>query len=166
MAYPAEKRAEVRAVYVYERLPMRDVAKKCGVPIATAQRWKAQDCKEGDDWVRARAASRLVNGGLGDMTAEVLEDFILMFQSTMDAVKAEPDMPALQKAEIMSRLADAYTKTMKAAGGTEPKIARLSVAMEVLELLAGFIRDQYPDELERFVAILEPFGSKVSQEFA
>jgi len=165
MAHPARIRDAVRGAYVHDRLSLKASASKAGVSYHTARRWKIEAARHGDDWDRARAASRMAAGGLGDITARVLEDFALLFQATMDEIKENKEMPPEKKAESMSRLADAYTKTIKAAGAADPKMARLSIAMEVLESLARFIREQFPEDLERFVAILEPFGARVSEEF-
>ena len=164
MAHRAETRDAVRRYYVHERLPLRAAADKAGVSYHTARQWKqkARDC--GDDWDKARVASRMVAGGLGDITPQVLEDFILLFQATVEQIK-DGDIPAIQKAEAISRLSDAYTKTMKAAGGGDQKIAKLAVALQVLEELAKYIRDQYPEHLETFALILEPFGARVSEVF-
>lgn len=162
MAYSEEKRIAVRKSYVHQRMSLQQAADVNDVNYQTARTWKRKANDEGDDWDRARAASRMAGGGIGDMTAEVLEDFALLFQSTMTELK-EGDFNALQKAEVISRLSDAYTKTMKAAGGSNPKIAKLSIAMEVLDELAKFIRKNSPHDLERFAAILDPFGQHISK---
>ena len=40
MAHPGEKRAQLRGLYVYQRLAMEVACKKLGVPRSTANRWK------------------------------------------------------------------------------------------------------------------------------
>jgi hypothetical protein len=162
VAYPEEKKLAVRRSYVYQRLSLQHAADVNEVNYQTARAWKRKAADDGDDWDTARTASRMAGGGVGDMTAEVLEDFALLFQSTITELK-EGDFNALQKAEVISRLSDAYTKTMKAAGGSNPKIAKLSVAMEVLDELAKFIRKNSPQDLERFASILDPFGQHISR---
>lgn len=162
MAHPEEKRLAVRRSFIYDRKSLKHAADANSVSYQTARSWKRQAKQQGDDWDKSRAASRMAGGGLGDMSAEVLEDFALLFQSTIIELK-NGDFTAIQKAEVISRLSDAYTKTMKAAGGSNPKIAKLSVAMEVLEELSKFIRKNTPDDLERFVSILEPFGQHISK---
>lgn len=164
MAYSPEKVQAVRKLFVYERLALPDAAARCEVSYSAAQAWKKKAKKNGDDWDKARNASRMASGGLGDITNELLEDFALLFQSTIKDIK-EGQYNALEKAEAIARLSDSYTKTMKAAGGGNPKIAKLSIAMEVLSELAGFIKSDYPDDLERFARILEPFGVRVSEVF-
>lgn len=164
MAHSLETRNAVRRSFVAERLPLEAAAEKHGVSYNTARTWKRKAKGQGDDWDKARAASRMASGGLGDITTQLLEDFALLFQATVEEIK-DGKYDGLKKAEALSRLSDAYTKTMKAAGGGDPKIAKLSVALEVLEELANFIREKYPSDLERFAVILEPFGSRVSEVF-
>lgn len=164
MAHPQEIRRAVRTAYIRERLPLEAAAEKHGVSYATARTWKNKAKQDGDHWDKARVAGRMAEGGLGDVTAQVLEDFALLFQSTLEEIKTHDGDP-IEKSEAISRLADAYTKTMKAAGGGNSKIAQLAVAMKVLEELAKFIREQHPEQLETFVLLLEPFGQRVSEVF-
>lgn len=164
MAHAPETRNAVRGSYVYEHLPLEQAAEKHGVSYNTARTWKKRANLKGDNWDKARAAKRMADGGLGDITAQLLENFALLFTATVDEI-TDGEYDGLKKAEALSRLSDAYTKTMKAAGGGDARIAKLSVALEVLDLLAMFIRENYPGDLERFASILEPFGAKVSEAF-
>ncbi len=164
MAYSPEKIQAVRSAFVYERLPLPEAAERAGVSYSAAQAWKRKALQNKDDWDKARSASLLAAGGLGDKTDQIIENFALLFQSTMDAIR-EGEYDALKKAQAIAMLSDAYSKTMKAAGGGNPKIAKLSVAMEVLSEVAGFIKSDYPEDLERFARILEPFGTRVSEVF-
>lgn len=165
MAHSPERKTAVRRAYVVERLALQDAAERHGISYHTARNWKRRAAEEGDDWDKARTAHRMASGGLGDLTAEVLEDFAVLFQGTIEQLRNDDKASPQQKAEALSRLADAYNKTVKAAGASDPKIAKLAVALEVLELLAVFIRDQFPHDIERFVAILDPFGAKVNEVY-
>jgi transposase len=162
MAYPDEMRLAVRRSYVHARMSLQSAADANDVNYQTARTWKRKSQEDGDDWDKARAAARMAGGAIGDMTAEVLEDFALLFQETIGDVK-DGDYTALQKAEVISRLSDAYTKTMKAAGSANPRIAKLAVAMQVIEEFANYIRKKSPQDLQRFVALLEPFGQHISK---
>lgn len=165
MAHSQETRQAVRRSYVVERLSLEHAAERNGISYHTARAWKRAAKDLGDDWDRARTASRMAAGGLGDITNQVLEDFALLFQSTLDEIKGYEGEP-FRKAEAISRLSDAYAKTMKAAGAGNNAIAELAVALKVLEELAKFIREGYPEQLETFTAILEPFGQRLSEVFA
>jgi len=164
VAYPPEKRIELRGYYVFERLSLEAAVEKAGITYHTGRRWK-QDAKDmGDDWDRARSASRMAEGGLGDVTHQVIEDFVLLFQATVNDIKTG-DFDGIEKANALAKLSDAYTKTMKAAAGGNPQIARLSVALEVLKELSGFITDNYKDDLQRFTVILDAFAARASEVF-
>ncbi|MBI3771425.1 MAG: DUF1804 family protein [Gammaproteobacteria bacterium] len=164
MAHPQEIRAVVRRAYIFERLSLDAAADKADVSYGTARKWKREAAETGDDWDKARAASRLAESGSSAVTAQLLEDFVLLFQTTVEQIRDGAANP-LAKAQALSQLADAYTKTMKAAGGGDAKLAKLAVALEVIEELAKFIREHYPHQLEAFAAILEPFGQRVSEVF-
>ena len=101
-------------------------------------------------------------GGLGDLTAQLVEDFALLFQTTIEDIKQE-DTPGVEKAEAMARLTDSYSKMMAAAAKGSPKIAELSVALKVIQELSEFIRKDFPADLQRFSIILEPFGRYISK---
>jgi len=164
MAHSQETKSAVRASYVRDRLPLEQVAEKHGISYATVRSWKRKAKEAGDCWEKARVASRMANGTFGDITTELLEDLTLLFQTTITDIK-DKDISPLQKVEAISKLSDAYSKTIKAAGGGDQKIAKLAIAMQVLEELAKFIREGYPEQLEVFAAILEPFGQRVSEVF-
>lgn len=165
MAHSPEKRADVRRSYVGERLPLDAAAEKHGIAYNTARHWKRQAKEQGDDWDRARSAARMAAGGLGDLTTQVLEEFALLFQTTMEEVGSS-EVDGIQKAEAMSRLADAYTKTVKAAGGGDSKIGKLAVAMEMLERQVTFVQQHYPQHANALLEVLEPFGEELSRAYA
>jgi len=165
MAHKPETRNAVRSSYVHEHLPLDAACKKHDVSFNTGRTWKKRAKENGDDWDKARAANQMAKGGLGDITTQLLEDFTLLFKSTVEDITTG-EYDGLKKAEALSRLSDAYTKTMKAAAGGDPKIAKLSTALETLQLLANYIKEEHPDVLERFSLILEPFGAKVNEAFS
>ena len=163
--YDQTVRDTVRRCYVYQRQPIGAAAQAAGVTEQTARRWKLAARQAGDCWDKARAAARIATGGLGDLTARVIEDFALLFEATIEELKHAQDIDAARKAEALSRLSDAYIKTMKAAGAVDPQIGRLSIALQVLDELAKFIREHHPDQLLAFTNILEPFGGRLSEVF-
>jgi hypothetical protein len=162
MAHAPETRAAVRAGYIYQRLTVEQAAERQGVSIATARRWKAQDAVGGDDWDSARTASSMATQSTRTMVDMVLADFLTNYQATMEAVRGE-QMAALEKAEAMSRLADAFTKTMAAVAKASPELARYSVATEILQELAAFVREHHPDRIEVVLELLEPFAQHIAR---
>lgn len=165
MAHPKEKRTAARAAYVYEALTLEVIARRVNVSIGTVSRWKRDAGDGGDDWDRARSAARLSGQGTEAVTQAVMEDFILLFQSTLTDVKDDKDIKPLAKAEIISRLSDAYNKTMSAVARGNPKLSKLAVAMEVMQALAGFIRQHYPRHANAFAEVLEPFGEEMAKTY-
>lgn len=165
MAYTPETISAIRAAYVYEALNREQLSERFNVPVSTIARWKKDALKNGDDWDRARAAVRLSGQGMEAVTAAVLEDFVLMFQSTLASVKGNTEIKPLERAEVISRLADAYTKTMNSAAKGSPKINKLAVAMEVLQLMVKYIQTERPDLIEHFSDVLTGFGEKLAGEF-
>lgn len=166
MAHPPEKRTEVRTYYVRHRLSLSAAADRAGIPRNTAGAWKQKAIRDGDDWDMARNAARLADGGLDTLTTQVLEDFATLLLSTTEQIKqAQKDggLDPLKGAEAMSRVADAYTKTMKAATRASPNLARHAIAMETLDTLAQFIKARFPADLEQFVVILDAFGPHLSK---
>ena len=164
MAYSQDTRLALRGSYIYERLPLKAAASRHQINIQTARRWKQAALAQGDDWDKARAAGRVAAGGIAELTAQLVEDFALLFQATVEQIK-QSTTPANEKAEALARLSDAYTKMMAAAAKGSPKLAELAVVLKVLEELTEFIRQHYPQDLPRFSRILEPFGQHINQVF-
>jgi hypothetical protein len=157
--------AAVRKSYIVDRLDLKAAAMAHDASYASACRWKAKAKKDGDCWDKARAAARMTGGGLGDLSAQVMEDFSVQYKTLMDEIKTAEDIPPMKKADILTKLADSYIKISKAAGNGDNNIGRLSVAMETIELLAGFIKERYPEQLEMFVHMLERFAPELSKQY-
>ncbi len=155
----------MRRGYIQDRLPLAEAARQAGVPPATARAWKRRALGAGDDWDRAREAARVAAGGLGSVTERVLADFATLFASTMAALKVAPGDP-VETAKAMATLADAYAKTVRAAGAADPKLARLSIALETLERLGQYIREHHPAAAAALLEVLEPFGSAIAAEWS
>lgn len=165
MAYSDEIKRNVRSAYIYQGLSLKAAADSESVPYETARHWKRKADGAGDDWDTARAAARISQGGVKALTSEIIEDFALLFQMTIEQVKNAENVRPLEKAEAISRLSDAYSKTVKAAGASNPELSRLSVAMDVIKRQAEFIKEEYPEHLDMFLEVLEPFGEVISREF-
>lgn len=165
MAHAPEIRDAVRAGYVYDRLPLEQAAAREGIPHSTARKWKAQAAARGDDWDKARAAAGLSARGAGKVAELVLNDFLTMHQATVDAIVAADDIPPMERAETLARLADAFTKTMSAVAKAAPDLGRYAVASEILQDLATFVRGQFPQHAEALAEVLEPFAAHVAEKY-
>lgn len=162
MAYRREVREAARAAYVFENLGFRDIERRHKLCRRTVERWKRVALEHGDDWDTARAAMRMSARGEEVLAANVLEDFIVLFQSTLKDVKSNKELKAGQKVDALARLADAYGKTTAAVRRQSPALSKLAVAMEVLDLLAEFVRKQHPAAAPALLEVLEPFGAELT----
>lgn len=165
MAHGPETRAALRAAYIYEALSLEAASQRFNVAFSSSSRWKRESLEAGDDWEKARAAARLAGQGADNVSRHVLEEFVTLFQSTITELKEAKDVSPLQKAEAMSRLSDAYMKTMRAVASTNPKLNKLAIAMETIHMQIQFIRDQYPQNTGAFVDMLDEFGKHVTAKF-
>lgn len=165
MAHAPEKRGAVRASYIFERLTLEQAAEKHDVPISTARKWRAQADAQGDDWDKARAAAGLSVGGVGTVAQLVLADFMTMYQATVEGVRDTVDMPAMARAETLSRLADAFQKTISAVAKAAPDLGRYAIATELMQDLALFVSHEFPEHRAALADVLEPFALEVAKKY-
>lgn len=167
MAHPPEKRTQLRSLYVHKGLGLEHAAQRMAVAPRTASRWKQEAEAEGDDWDKARSAHHLAGEGAEAVSRAVLEDFLNLFQVVMGEVKGEKGnkLKPAEKAEAISRLADAYTKTTRAIQRSAPELNRLAVASEVLQLLVRWIRANAPKQAPALLEVLEAFGAELVKHY-
>jgi hypothetical protein len=165
MAHPPETKRALRDGYVIHKLDLDAAAGKAGVPYDTARKWKAAADRDGDDWDKARAAHSLTGSGAGTIAQLVLHDFLIMYQATVEDVKAADDMAAKDKAETLSRLADAFQKTISAVAKAAPDLGRYAVASEILADFADFTARDFPQHRAALADMLEPFGAFVARKY-
>lgn len=163
MAHPPEMRSKLRGLYVHKGLGLEHAAQRLALSPRTASRWKQDAEAQGDDWDKARAAHHLAGEGAEAVSRAVLEDFLGLFQVVMAEVKGEKGnkLKPIEKAEAISRLADAYTKTTRAIQRSAPELNRLAVASEVLQLLARYVQKKAPQHATALLEVLEPFGDEL-----
>ncbi len=165
MAHKPEVKAAVRDAYVVGKLPLEQAASRHGVPFGTARKWRAATEAAGDDWDRSRAAHSLTHAGVGTIVQVVLADYLSLHQATVESLKADTSIPALARAEAMSRLADAFTKTMSASAKAAPELGSFAVATELLQDLAAFVRTRFPGHASVMAEILEPFALETARKY-
>ncbi|MCD2832345.1 DUF1804 family protein, partial [Pseudomonas aeruginosa] len=127
-------------------------------------RWKQQAEAEGDDWDKAQSAQLLAGGGLEDVARQVLAGLVTQFQATMEAIQVDAEIKPAVKVQLLASLADAYNKTVSASKRVLPETSALATAMEVLQRLASFIRERFPQHAQAFAEVLEPFGEIIAKE--
>jgi len=165
VAYDQSTRNKVRAKYV-QGLPLASAAAACKVPYNTVRNWKRQSAEDGDDWDVARNAKRMTQGSVQDLTGQILFDLAEQFEATIKAMREATDLQPAAKADMLLKLSDGYVKTMAAAGRGNPKLNRLSVAMDVLKELAAFIAEKHPKLRMQFLDVAESFGPVLAARFS
>lgn len=164
MAYDNATKAKVRAAYI-RGLALESAAAEASVPYQTTRNWKRKAADDGDDWDLARRANQLSGGTVNDVMQQVMDSLAHQFAATLKALEDKPDMEPMGKANILLKLSDAFVKTMAAAARGNPKLDRLSVAMDVMQVLLAFIAENYPDLRKRFIDVAEAFGPEVVRHF-
>lgn len=166
MAHAAEKRTQLRSLYVFQRLAMEAACKKLGVPRSTANRWKQEAADRGDDWDTARAAVAMGDENFNALGKRLLEDYLLQHQATMEMLRNDKDMSARERAETLASMSDSFNKTMNSFRRLAPDINRQSVALDVLKRLAAFAQAKHPKHVPSLLAILESFGEEIAKAYA
>lgn len=163
MAHPAEKRTQLRGLYVFQRLPMETACAKLGVARSTANRWKAEAAAQGDDWDTVRSAVALGDDTFKSLSAKLLEDYLVQHQATMDLLRDATDMGPRQRAETLASMSDSFGKTMASFKRLNPELDRQAVQLDVLQRFASFAQQRYPQHLNLLVEMLEPFGEELAK---
>jgi hypothetical protein len=105
-----------------------------------------------------RTASSLSGGDVEQLSQQILTEMLIQFNATLDLIKADAEMPALQRVELLSSLMDNIHKSMAAMKKFLPEANALSIGMAVVRGLVEFVQDRYPQHGAALVEILEPFG--------
>ena len=163
MAHDADKKRDARARYIEQRQSIPVIAVSIDVPEATVRRWKADAKDKGDNWSSLRSASLINGGGLEQLVSEVIQDFVIVHQATIEQLKTDTGLGPLEKAKVLASLSDAFQKTVGSAGRISPKISELGVAMDVLKRLADFTARHHPAIAPALLEVLEPFGEQISE---
>ncbi|MCD0491394.1 DUF1804 family protein [Chromobacterium violaceum] len=163
MAHTPETRDKLRRLYVFDRISLEVAAMQCSVSMSTASRWKRESAEAGDDWDKVRAAALLAGDGIENIARAALVGFMTQYQATMDTLTVNDQIPAEKKVAMLASLADSFNKTVAASRKVLPETSQLATAMEVVQKLAGFIRERYPKHAQAFVEVLEPFGEELAK---
>ncbi|MDQ2822446.1 MAG: DUF1804 family protein [Pseudomonadota bacterium] len=158
MAKGADVRALVRKHYVFGRLSLEQASTLAKVAYTTARRWKDKAQDEGDDWDKLRSAVTLGSGDIEQLSQQILIEMLVQFNATLDLIKADSEMPAMTRVDLLSSLMDNIHKSMSAMKKFLPEANSLSIGMSVIRGLAEFVQDRYPQHGSILVEILEPFG--------
>jgi hypothetical protein len=163
MAHPGEKRAQLRGLYVHQRLPMETACKKAGVPRATANRWKREALDKGDDWDGVRAAVALGDENFASLGKKLLEDYLVQHQATMDLLRDAKEMGPRERAETLASMSDSFNKTMASFKRLAPDLDRQAVQLDVIQRFVTFAQAKFPQHLQALAEMLEPFGEELAK---
>lgn len=163
MAHPHERRTQLRGLYVHQRLPMEVAARKAEVAVGTAKRWKAEAKANGDDWDNARAAVALGDETFATLSKQLLEDYLVQHQATMDMLREDKNLGARDRAETLASMSDSFNKTMASFRRLNPELNKQAVQLDVLRLFAQFAQRRYPQHVPALLDMLEPFGEELAK---
>lgn len=158
MAKSDDVRAQVRKHYVFDRLSLEQAGKLAGVAYTTAKRWKTKAAEEGDDWDKIKTASALAGGDVEQLAQQILTEMLVQFNAVLELIKADQDMQATTRVELLSSLMDNIHKSMAAMKKFLPEANSLAIGMTVIRGLAEFVQERFPQHGSVLVEILEPFG--------
>lgn len=158
MAKSDDVRAQVRKHYVFDRLSLEQAAKLAGVAYTTAKRWKNKASEEGDDWDKIKTASALAGGDIEQLAQQILTEMLVQFNAVLELIKADDEMQATTRVELLTSLMDNIHKSMAAMKKFLPEANSLSIGMLVIRGLAEFVQERFPQHGSVLVEILEPFG--------
>lgn len=165
MAHPKEKRAQLRGLYVFKRLPMEAACNALKLAKSTGIRWKAEARAEGDDWDSARAAHSLGDENFNQLAKQLLEDYLVQHKASMDLLREDKDMKAMDRANLLASLADSFNKTMASFKRLAPELNKHAIALDTLQRLAGFAQQRYPSTVPALLELLEPFGEELAKAY-
>jgi hypothetical protein len=164
MAHPAETRAHVRRLYI-EGLPLSGAATTVKVSYETAREWKRQSAKNGDDWDTARAAYKVSEQGIDALNKQLVEDFSRQVITTTRELETAR-IEAVDKARLLSQLADAYAKFSRAFSRVNPAYSGLSVALDTLKTLADYLAENDRAALKILQEHLDAVGALLGKRYA
>lgn len=165
MAHARERRAQLRGLYVYKRLPMEAACAALHVPRSTANRWKQEAARNGDDWETARAAVALGDENFSMMGRRLLEDYLVQHQHTIELMRGETEMTPAARAQLLASLADSFNKTMSSFRKLAPELNRHALALDALQRLASFAQQRFPKHVPALLEMLEPFGEELAKAY-
>jgi hypothetical protein len=158
MAKGADVRAKLRKHYVFDRLSLEQAATLADVSYSTAKRWRDAAAAEGDDWERVRTASTLAGGDIEQLSRQILTEMLIQFEATLELIKNDAEMPALQRVDLLASLMDNIHKSMAAMKKFLPEANTTAAGMAAIRGLVEFVQDRFPQHGAALLEILEPFG--------
>lgn len=165
MAHSKALRDAVRSAFVHEGLPLPKIAERHGVSAVVIRQWKARARKAGDDWDRARLASEVGARGVADASEAMVVRYMRQAQALMPQIEDDPEIGIAERIKLMALLSDSYVKMTAALARSSPRLNELTVAMDVMRLLADFVVTNHREHAAELVVVLESFGPTLSARY-
>lgn len=165
MAHPTERRTQLRGLYVFKRLPMEAACNALKLAKSTGIRWKAEARDQGDDWDSARAAVALGDENFSQLSRKLLEDYLVQHQASMELLRNDKELSALERANVLASMADSFNKTMASFRRLAPELNRHAIALDTLQRMASFAQQRFPQHVHALLELLEPFGEELAKAY-
>lgn len=166
MAHTTQTRAAARAAYIYDMLPLTQIATAHGLSLATLRTWKKRAVAAGDDWDKMRGAQALAGEGVETIARQMVGDYVVQHKALMESVLTSCDIPPGKKVEALASLADSFNKMIAASKRVLPETGELAVALRVLRLLGEYVQREYPQHANALLEVLEPFAAELPHTLA
>jgi hypothetical protein len=157
--------AIARDLFVREGLSCALIAERLKVTERSVQGWKAKDKAKGDDWPKARVASKMGKESVETATQAYLEQFLAYQRDALSELQANAELTTQEKVSAITSLTDAYCKSVRACALTAPALNHLAIAMEVIQRLTAFASERHPEATKHLLAVLEPFGAELAKAY-
>lgn len=161
MAHNSKKKSDARAAYIFDNMPLTQIAAIHNVSLATLRTWKKKAHEAGDDWDKLRAANLLAGEGMEAIARQTLSEYVIQHKTVMAEVLAAKDMTAKQKTEALASLGDSFNKMIAASRRVLPMSDALAIALSVLQMLTEFVQEEFPQYAAVLLEVMEPFTEVV-----
>ncbi|MCG8465019.1 MAG: DUF1804 family protein, partial [Xanthomonadales bacterium] len=96
---------------------------------------------------------------------QIIEEFMIMFNATVTAIKDDKKLTSLDKAEAVASLSDSYIKITKAATTMSPRLHKITVALEVIKDYTDMVYQEFPQLAGPVIETLEHFANLVQEKY-
>ena len=161
--YTDADKALAKELYI-KNMPLSLIAKQVGCTVRTLENWKDKAKTKGDDWAAIKDDRNHSKDRLTTSSNKILLDVAEVVEETMTQLRENPDIPAVEKAEILAKISDSYSKLSKAIKDTSPKVNQLAILRDILAWQEEYIKEKHPELLQGFALMLAPFAKLAAQK--
>lgn len=103
--------------------------------------------------------------GVAEASEAMLIRYLRQAQVLMPKIEDDPDIATADKIKLMAMLSDSYSKMTASFARANPKINQLTLAMDVVRLLADYVMENHREHAAELVAVLEGFGPTLTARY-